>query len=116
MVWISRCSWTCLSDLRKIPRGKAVATSAGVLLCYSPVVFAILAVVFFSLLFTTRYVSLSSMVTAVIAVIASIVSGDKIFIIAMCLLAGMVIYKHRANIGRIINKTEPKANFSKKQK
>ena len=31
----------------------------------------------------------------------------------MCLLAGMVIYKHRANIGRIINKTEPKANFSK---
>ncbi|OON49869.1 glycerol-3-phosphate acyltransferase, partial [Klebsiella pneumoniae] len=36
--------------------------------------------------------------------------------IAMCLLAGMVIYKHRANIGRIINKTEPKANFSKKQK
>ncbi|MGQ0439410.1 hypothetical protein ACT4UT_19195, partial [Bacillus sp. B-TM1] len=54
--------------------------------------------------------------TAVVAVIASIVSGDKIFIIAMCLLAGMVIYKHRANIGRIINKTEPKANFSKKQK
>ena len=67
----------------------------------------------FTLLFTTRYVSLSSMVTAVVAVIASIVSGDKIFIIAMCLLAGMVIYKHRANIGRIINKTEPKANFSK---
>lgn len=56
------------------------------------------------------------MITAVVAVIASIVSGDKIFIIAMCLLAGMVIYKHRANIGRIINKTEPKANFSKKQK
>lgn len=53
------------------------------------------------------------MITAVVAVIASIVSGDKIFIIAMCLLAGMVIYKHRANIGRIINKTEPKANFSK---
>ncbi|EMI9089439.1 MULTISPECIES: glycerol-3-phosphate 1-O-acyltransferase PlsY [Bacillus] len=100
----------------KFRGGKAVATSAGVLLCYSPVVFAILAVVFFSLLFTTRYVSLSSMVTAVVAVIASIVSGDKIFIIAMCLLAGMVIYKHRANIGRIINKTEPKANFSKKQK
>ena len=70
----------------KFRGGKAVATSAGVLLCYSPVVFAILAVVFFTLLFTTRYVSLSSMVTAVVAVIASIVSGDKIFIIAMCLL------------------------------
>ncbi len=56
------------------------------------------------------------MVTAVVAVIASIVSGDKIFIIAMCLLAGMVIYKHRANIGRIINKTEPKSKLFKKSK
>lgn len=56
------------------------------------------------------------MVTAIVAVIASIVTGDKIFIVAMCLLAGMVIYRHRANIGRIINKTEPKANLTKKQK
>ena len=53
------------------------------------------------------------MVTAVVAVIASIVSGDKIFIIAMCLLAGMVIYKHRANIGRIINKLNRKQTFQK---
>ena len=53
------------------------------------------------------------MVTAVVAVIASIVSGDKIFIIAMCLLAGMVIYKHRANIGRIINKLNQKQTFQK---
>ena len=110
MVRVSGCSWTCLSIFAKFRGGKAVATSAGVLLCYSPVVLQYCCI--FTLLFTTRYVSLSSMVTAVVAVIASIVSGDKIFIIAMCLL-GMVIYKHRANIGRIINKTEPKANFSK---
>ncbi|ENQ3078181.1 glycerol-3-phosphate 1-O-acyltransferase PlsY [Bacillus multifaciens] len=100
----------------KFRGGKAVATSAGVLLCYAPLSFVILAAIFFTLLFTTRYVSLSSMITAVFAVIAAFINGDKIFIIAMCLLAGMVIYRHRANIGRIINKTEPKAKLTKKQK
>ena len=100
----------------KFRGGKAVATSAGVLLCYAPLTFLVLAVVFFTLLFTTRYVSLSSMIAAVVAVIAAIINGDKIFIVAMCLLAGMVIYRHRANIGRIINKTEPKAKLTKKHK
>ncbi|WP_140169287.1 glycerol-3-phosphate 1-O-acyltransferase PlsY, partial [Bacillus sp. S1-R1J2-FB] len=49
--------------------GNVVATSAGVLLCYSPVGFEILAVVFFTLHFPTSYLSLSSMLTAVVVVV-----------------------------------------------
>lgn len=100
----------------KFRGGKAVATSAGVILFHTPLIFLLLAVVFFSCLFTTRYVSLSSMATAVAAVIAALFTKDTFFIVAMCILAGIVIYKHRANVGRIVNKTEPKVNFAKKAK
>ncbi|WP_028399892.1 glycerol-3-phosphate 1-O-acyltransferase PlsY [Ectobacillus panaciterrae] len=96
----------------KFRGGKAVATSAGVLLFCKPLIFLILIVVFLILLFTTKYVSLSSMLTAIIGVIAAIIIGnDTPFLIAMSLLAIFVIYRHRANISRIINKTEPKVKF-----
>ncbi|UOY94440.1 glycerol-3-phosphate 1-O-acyltransferase PlsY [Ectobacillus sp. JY-23] len=91
--------------------GKAVATSAGVLLFCQPVVFVILLIVFLSLLFTTKYVSLSSMLTAIIGVIAALFVDDTPFLIAISVLAVFVIYRHRANISRIINKTEPKVKF-----
>ncbi|CAM4244682.1 glycerol-3-phosphate acyltransferase [Bacillus manliponensis] len=102
----------------KFRGGKAVATSAGVVLGYTPLIFLLLAAVFFGFLFTTRYVSLSSMITAVAAVIAAIVfkGTDTFYLVAICILAAIVIYRHRANIGRIINKTEPKANLTKKHK
>lgn len=96
----------------KFRGGKAVATSAGVLLFCKPLIFLILIIVFLILLFTTKYVSLSSMLTAITGVIAAIIIGnDTPFLIAMSLLAIFVIYRHRANISRIINKTEPKVKF-----
>ncbi|MFD3445674.1 glycerol-3-phosphate 1-O-acyltransferase PlsY [Microbacteriaceae bacterium 4G12] len=97
----------------KFRGGKAVATSAGILLFYKPIIFLLLLALFLSLLFTTKYVSLSSMVTAVAALIASIIVRDIPFLIVMLFLATFVIYRHRANIVRIINKTEPKVKFKK---
>jgi glycerol-3-phosphate acyltransferase PlsY len=91
--------------------GKAVATSAGVLLFCQPLVFLILLVVFLLLLFTTRYVSLSSMLTAITGIIAALFVNDKPFLVAISLLAIFVVYRHRANISRILNKTEPKVKF-----
>ncbi|WP_223700023.1 glycerol-3-phosphate 1-O-acyltransferase PlsY [Sutcliffiella deserti] len=95
----------------KFRGGKAVATSGGVLLFVSPLLFVIMLFCFFLFLFLTKYVSLSSMLTAVVATTYSIVLGDLPLIIAVSLLSAFVIFKHRTNIGRIINKTEPKITW-----
>lgn len=91
--------------------GKAVATSGGILLGYAPLMFIIMVLVFFVCLYLTKYVSLSSMLAAVVAVIYSIITQDIPLIIIVCLLAFFVIFRHRANIKRIMNKTEPKIKW-----
>ncbi|WP_100331052.1 glycerol-3-phosphate 1-O-acyltransferase PlsY [Bacillus xiapuensis] len=91
--------------------GKAVATSGGVLLALEPVMFAVLVLAFFITLYLTKYVSLSSIVVAITAVIYSIVLSQVALIIVVSILAFFVIYRHRANIIRIKNKTEPKITW-----
>jgi len=91
--------------------GKAVATSAGVLLGYNYILFLILLAVFFICLYATKYVSLSSMIAAVLAFTYSIFTGDIPLIIVVGILTIFVVYRHRANIARIKNKTEPKIKW-----
>lgn len=91
--------------------GKAVATSGGVLLFYEPLIFVILFISFFISLYLTKYVSLSSMISAVVAIIYSIFTKDPYLITSIVLLSAFVFYRHRANIKRIINKTEPKIKW-----
>ncbi|MGF3102998.1 glycerol-3-phosphate 1-O-acyltransferase PlsY [Rossellomorea aquimaris] len=91
--------------------GKAVATSAGVLLGYNYILFLILLAVFFICLYATKYVSLSSMIAAVLAFTYSIFTGDIPLIIVVGILTIFVVYRHRANITRIKNKTEPKIKW-----
>ncbi|ALC90335.1 glycerol-3-phosphate acyltransferase [Bacillus sp. FJAT-18017] len=93
--------------------GKAVATSGGVLLFYAPLMFAIMLAIFFITLYISKYVSLASMMGGVAAVAYSLVvpPRDVPLIIIVLLLTTFVFYRHRANIGRIINKTEPKVKW-----
>ncbi|WP_449622959.1 glycerol-3-phosphate 1-O-acyltransferase PlsY [Robertmurraya sp. Marseille-Q9965] len=93
--------------------GKAVATSGGVLLGYVPLMFLVIVVIFLISLYITKYVSFSSIIAALTAFIYAIVfgGGDIPLIIVATLLAGFVIYRHRANIVRIRNKTEPKIKW-----
>lgn len=92
--------------------GKAVATSAGVILGYNFPLFLVLLAVFVISLKTTKMVSLTSMITATAAMIYVIifwfVTGEVALLILITFLAGFIFYRHRENIARIKNGTEPK--------
>lgn len=95
--------------------GKAVATSAGVLLGFAPLFFLFLAVVFVLILYLFSMISLSSILTAVVAVIMVSLSphfgfliphSDLVFVLTVLMLAGIIIYRHMDNIKRILAKKE----------
>ncbi|MFE8699320.1 glycerol-3-phosphate 1-O-acyltransferase PlsY [Cytobacillus sp. FJAT-54145] len=91
--------------------GKAVATSGGVLLMYEPLMFLVMLIIFFICLYITKYVSLSSILGGIAAFIYALIDGDVPLIIVVSILVIFVIYRHRANIKRILNKTEPKIKW-----
>ncbi len=95
--------------------GKAVATSAGVVLGYAWPLFALLFVTFFLTLKLTKMVSLTSMIAALVALIYSIVywfmTGDFALFILIAFLFTFIVYRHRENIKRIKAGTEPKVKW-----
>lgn len=95
--------------------GKAVATSAGVLLGYAWPLFILLIVVFLITLKLKKMVSLSSITVAVVGLIYSviylIVTRDYSLPTLVLVLAIFIIYRHRDNIKRIKNGTEPKVTW-----
>jgi glycerol-3-phosphate acyltransferase PlsY len=95
----------------KFKGGKAVATSGGVLLFCAPIMFIVMVVVFMLSLYITKFVSLSSIIASIVAVIYAVIVKEPLLIIVVSLLSLFVIYRHRANIKRIINKTEPKIKW-----
>ena len=95
--------------------GKAVATSGGVLLGYAWPLFILLVLSFFVALKLTKIVSLSSMIVSIIALLYSIVyvivTGDIALLILILILTVFIFYRHRANLKRIKDGTEPKVKW-----
>ena len=83
--------------------GKGVATAAGVFLGLAPAATGIAIVVFVATLFASRYVSLSSMASAVSLPIALALTGAPRVVLGVGgAIAILVLVKHRSNVGRII--------------
>jgi len=95
--------------------GKAVATSGGIILGINPLVFLIVLMSFFIILLISKYVSLASMLTGIIGIIATIVLKEYDLMILAIIFSLFIFYRHRANIVRIKNKTEPKIPWPKRK-
>lgn len=91
--------------------GKAVATSGGIILGVNPLLFLVIILSFMTTLYLFKYVSLASMVTGVVATIVTAFLGDLLLFLIILSLTIFVIYRHKDNIKRIKNKTEPKIKW-----
>ncbi len=94
--------------------GKGVATSLGVFLYLVPYVMLVVVAAFILVVYTTRYISLASIVGAALLPILTMfmpiregIDRPSIFIISL-LMGLFVIYRHRTNITRLLNGTENK--------
>lgn len=96
--------------------GKAVATFAGVILAYQPVLFLIGLGIFILTLAISKMVSFTSMLTISIGVLLSLYFQDMVLTTIALLADIFIIYRHRTNIQRIFNGTEAKVDIFKRNK
>ena len=89
--------------------GKGVATGLGVILMLMPKATLFVFLVWLVLVFLTRYVSLGSIVAAaLVPVFAWFFNEPAEYILFGLAAAVFVIYRHKSNIGRLLNGTESK--------
>ena len=101
----------------KFKGGKGVSTSAGMLLGIAPAAVGIGFVVFAIAVLLTRFVSLGSILAAIAvptAFIAMDRTGNHLLGGALVIMGLLTIFKHRANIRRLLAGTEPKISGKKK--
>ena len=94
--------------------GKGVATLLGLALALSWPVGLVYAVVWLGALMLSRISSVGGMSAAIAAPIAAAALGTFGVAALLLLFALMVLWKHRENIGRLLDGTEPKVGRSKR--
>lgn len=93
----------------KFRGGKGVATAVGALLVLAPTAAGVLLVIFAVVAFSSRIVSLASLVAAVTAPFLLWLFYAPAAVIGLgVVLAALVIWRHRSNISRLMDGTEPR--------
>ena len=96
--------------------GKGIATSAGVLIAWVPMALLITLGSWIVVFAVSRYVSLASVAAAVVLPFAVWGTGENATMIGIAtILSALAIYKHRANIQRLIAGTENRIGKKKEQ-
>jgi glycerol-3-phosphate acyltransferase PlsY len=99
-------SFSCFTQFRG---GKGVATATGGLLVLLPVVVLIGAAVWAAAFYSSRYVSLASILAALsLPLSAFLLHEPRLLFGLTVLIAVIVIIRHRTNIQRLLNGTENK--------
>jgi len=107
----------CVSPFLKFKGGKGVSTALGMVVGAAPVLAGCCFGLFLVLLATTRYMSLASL----IAVSSAIVFGwflpgqARELVPLYVVLSIFVAFRHRQNIRRLIDGTEPRFSFKEKK-
>lgn len=94
--------------------GKGVATILGVVICLTPVTSLLVLLVFVIVLFSTRYVSLSSMIAGLsFPFFLNIVlkNQNQILVLFSVFVAILLIITHKKNISRLLKKQESKVDL-----
>ncbi len=95
--------------------GKGVATAAGALLFITPLAWPFLLVTLVGIAVTTRYVSLGSISAAILyPILCLMFYRDRPAVLySAFLMAGVVLWRHRSNMGRLRRGEESKIAFGK---
>lgn len=89
--------------------GKGVATGLGVIAMLMPLPTLLVFLVWLAIVYLTKYVSLGSIVgAALVPVLSFVFHLPTEYTVFGVFAAVLIIYRHKANIGRLLNGTESK--------
>ncbi len=107
----------CYSPFLKFNGGKGVATSLGVFLATVPIGTIFSTIVFIIVVKITKYVSLGSILAAATlasyALMTENITFSNIKLVALLAASFLIIYRHKANISRLLSGNELKINSLK---